>query len=109
MFRAIKEWWKFRMFKKIIIELNGPICTCEEENLAWGTGIDKDSHPTLEIFCRKCGTKLLVPNKKFVARFKLDNAYPGKKTEEPKVEKTEMGNVIPFPKQPKNPNDKDSA
>jgi len=65
------------MFKKIVIQLDGPICTCENENLAWTVYLNKnETNCFLLIFCLTCQTKLEVPNKKFVACFELKKQYP---------------------------------
>ena len=69
------------MFHKIEIKLSGPICNCDEENLAWGIVRDKNGHSMLYIQCEECKTELLVPRKKFVASVQLDKPYPGKQPE----------------------------
>lgn len=69
------------MFKRIIIELSGPICNCLERDLAWSIRDDivgREIHRGLDISCKTCGTKLSVSNDKFVAGWKLDIPYPGK-------------------------------
>lgn len=100
------------MFKRITIELAGPICTCDEQDLAWQpAGTDKNGKPVLELTCNTCGTKLVVSNKKFVASFKFDKPYPGKKAEESKTKvkappttDEPVSNVIPFPTKEPPPN-----
>lgn len=63
------------MFKRIVIELTGPICNCEFQHLAWWpTSIEGKWGLVLE--CSMCGTKLTVSNAKFVAGWALDTPYP---------------------------------
>lgn len=64
------------MFKKITIELAGPICSCKTQDLSWGVSLGASAQPTMYIQCRLCETKLTVGWKAFVASFTLDNAYP---------------------------------
>lgn len=85
------------MFRRITIEMEGPICDCAEQKLSWtpmGPGLG------LRITCETCKTVLDVPHSKFVAGFKLDRAYPGRKAAEPKRPKLEVmdggAKVIPF-------------
>lgn len=72
------------MFKRIRIELTGPICNCPEQKLAWAVPHDHNGKSILKVFCETCGTTLLIPNEKFVACFALDQAYPGNPQEQPK-------------------------
>ena len=67
------------MFKRIEIQLTGPICDCDEMDLAWGTRRDGSGRSCLAISCNSCGTELLVSNSKFVACFSLEKPYPGRK------------------------------
>ncbi len=67
------------MFKRATIELTGPICDCEIQNLGWDIGNEGVGKPTLEIICKTCKTRLTVSNEKFRATFILDQSYPGKK------------------------------
>lgn len=93
------------MFKRIVIELAGPICDCDEANISWQPAIlDQDKRPLLTLTCETCGTKLVIAAKKFVASFKFDKGYPGKKTAVGDKTLTNMSdpkdpydNVIPFP------------
>lgn len=70
------------MFRRILIELTSPICSCEEQDLLWNVPHDA-AGPYLVLTCKTCGTVLTVPKVKFMAMFKLDIPYPGKK--EPSV------------------------
>jgi hypothetical protein len=92
---GLKQWWRLRLFKKITIHLGGPICNCDEQSLQWSV-----PDAGLQLECKLCGTKLIVPNKKFVASYDLEKPYPGKpkevKKEDPKRE-TNLVNVIQFP------------
>lgn len=67
------------MFERIDIRLAGPICSCEEQDLGWGIRLE-DKGAGLEITCRKCGTRLIVPHSKFGAAFVLRVPYPGAKS-----------------------------
>lgn len=98
------------MFNRIVIELDGPICSCEEMSLSWTVGREILTNPDgtmrdgayLQVSCKTCATKLHVPNGKFVAAFQLKKGYP-KKAEpmpepppKPKLELLAGGKVIPF-------------
>jgi hypothetical protein len=89
------------MFKRIVIELAGPICDCDVANISWQpTILDAEKRPLLTLTCETCGTKLVVASKKFVASFKFDKGYPGKKAvgDATKTDpKDPYDNVIPFP------------
>lgn len=70
------------MFKSIKIQLAGPICNCEEEDLWWNTPTrDPEGKPVLEVGCYHCKTMLRVGNDQFKAVFALDKSYPKAKTE----------------------------
>lgn len=97
------------MFRKIIIQLDGPICSCDEEKLQWtvGRALREENGVMLEgaylqVTCKTCKTKLHVPNEKFVASFELKKGYPRKRPEEPKEDPKpklgviQGGKVIPF-------------
>jgi len=64
------------MFKNISINLTGPICKCESQDLGWGIELDKDSRVCLVVFCKICHTKIHIPNQQFVAYFSLEKGYP---------------------------------
>ena len=66
------------MFKGIVIRVTGPICHCEERNLAWTT-MDSPTGPSMKFWCQECGVTVVIPNKEFKASFALDQPYPGKK------------------------------
>jgi hypothetical protein len=63
------------VFKDIVINLTGPICDCDVQSLGWNVDLGD-----LTVQCLICKTTLMVPSKKFRARFDLDVKYPGKKT-----------------------------
>jgi hypothetical protein len=76
--------WPFKrkepVFRHINIIMSGPICTCDESNLAWDVKRDRSTKKvSFVISCQTCKTKLVVPQKKFLAGFVLDRPYPGKK------------------------------
>lgn len=63
------------MFKKVEIQLTGPICDCEKGHLEWYITDSKG----LVVSCKTCGVSLGVPSKRFVASFKLEEPYNGDK------------------------------
>lgn len=83
------------VFQRVDIRLSEPICTCEEQNLAWGIVRDVDGKTGLEISCETCKVKLLVPHSVFRARWVFDRGYPGKKPA-PAPEKPKL-NLVPSP------------
>lgn len=70
------------MFKRIDINLTGPICNCVEQNLSWNPYVDLENKFGLKIWCKTCNTVLTIPNSKFTASMKLDTPYPGKPVEQ---------------------------
>lgn len=60
------------MFKKISINLSGPICRCYEENLIWVIG-----HDEMHVRCNICNIKIVIPFKAADYIFTLDAPYPG--------------------------------
>ena len=91
------------MFKNITINLSGPLCSCAEASLTWSVGKDTKSKSILSLRCSTCGTALVVPHNKFVAKFHLDKPYPGKSEKEPEDDKEKLtvldgGKVIAFHK-----------
>ena len=66
------------MFKKIEIQLRGPICSCPEQNLSWGIWLDKDNCSGLRVRCKNCNVEVNIPNSQFTASFRLDVPYPGR-------------------------------
>jgi hypothetical protein len=75
------------MFQRIVIELSGPICACDEQSLAWGIHQRGSGNGSgILITCKLCDTELVVPHSKFLAGFSLDTPYPdGKKKDEGEV------------------------
>jgi len=95
------------MFKKITINLAGPICSCEEMDISWGIWNDVKGNPGLSLTCKKCETQLKIPNNKFVANFNVDVPYPEikkkekeeevkEKRKESNITDPEKSNIIPF-------------
>ncbi len=68
------------MFKRIVIKLSGPICTCEVQDLSWALSGGFGVKHSLVIQCNTCQTSLHVGPSKFVAAFDLEVDYPGKPT-----------------------------
>jgi len=80
------------MFKNITINLTEPICTCPELDLSWY--IIPGSEQGLRIYCKTCKVELNVPNKSFLAHFKLDKSYP----KDAKSEEKPLAKVLQFVK-----------
>jgi hypothetical protein len=89
------------MFKRLSINLTGPICTCKKQGLTWGITINPNGGHGLEIACVECKTRLNVPNSKFVAAFNLDVPYPADVPEKKVLPKKE-----PVKKEPEVPSGK---
>lgn len=58
-------------FKKLTIELAGPICNCEHNNLRWAVMTGK-----LTIHCLTCKTQLWVQDEELLAHIELLQPYP---------------------------------
>lgn len=85
------------MFERITIHLTGPICSCPEQNLAWGPFLDEAPHMYgLWIQCITCRVQVRIPNKRFLARFVLSRAYPGKPRAKFEPEEQRKGVVVPL-------------
>lgn len=69
-----KKWWRLRMFKRIEIQLTGPIYTCKREHLGWT--ISTNGGAELTVLCETCKTRLIVPHEKFIAVFNVEEPYP---------------------------------
>lgn len=78
------------MFKHIKICLDGPICKCKAQDLAWSIKLLDDFSHTLVIRCRTCDQRLQVARKNFVAVFVLDTPY-AEVASEPKSEPVVVG------------------
>lgn len=63
------------MFKRIDINLKGPICQCPKKNLGWNISLVKNKY-TLVIQCETCLTTLQVGPDQCRAYFNLDQEYP---------------------------------
>ena len=72
------------MFTGINIELVGPICNCEVENLEWEFVIwkikdvegEEIEDVGLSIHCGTCSTELAIPPNELAATFSLEVPYP---------------------------------
>lgn len=66
------------MFKFLEIHLEGPICSCDKENLAWSLDIDEEfgEFDGVTILCQTCGEELYVYSQDFAAFFMFDKEYP---------------------------------
>jgi hypothetical protein len=76
------------MFERIDIRLTEPVCNCcdgdyENASMEWSIAT-VDGKTGLQISCKECKTSIIVPSKKFVARFIYLNPSPKKKTLENK-------------------------
>ncbi len=67
------------MFKRIVIELTGPICTCKVGKLSWCPRKTDEGYG-FKIWCDTCDTTILVPFEKFIAGWRLDAPYPEQDT-----------------------------
>lgn len=69
------------MFKFLEMHLEGPICSCEYENLSWSLDIDEEEFEFdgVTIECQTCGEELYIYQQDFAAFFKFDSEYPGGK------------------------------
>ena len=65
------------MFQNAVLNLSGPICRCDKEDLSWSIFRADEGGHGVTIECRTCGTKLVVAHKHFVACFRFDEGYPG--------------------------------
>lgn len=75
-FPSPKDLEQQSMFTKLTINLTGPICICDKEDLSWGICLEASGQVGMDLECNFCHTILKVPYKKFLASFKLDNPYP---------------------------------
>ena len=84
-------------FEKIIIQLAGPICNCDDQNLSWDHYLDKSKSEkgsiSLFLKCGICGIKLYVPRDKYRASFHVASPYPNGDGKQFKKE----NNLILFP------------
>ena len=69
---------KKSMFINVTINLTGPICNCDEQNIEWSLPTDNVGHTTMSLTCKTCFTKLIVSHSKLVANFNLGKDYPNK-------------------------------
>lgn len=94
-------------FKRVQIQLAGPICGCEHQNLAWFICGTLPDRPSLGLRCETCQVVVTIPTTEFKAGFVLDRAYPkglkGAPTPPPKEEERRLkvldgglARVIPF-------------
>ncbi len=66
------------VLKYLEICLPGPICVCDKENLGWGFKVsDGNKNIVFRVFCKTCGSELVIPGEKLGAIFKLEKPYPG--------------------------------
>jgi hypothetical protein len=81
------------MFKKIVIEMTGPICGCRESDLSWSP---QGPLKGLVIKCRTCETVLEVAHAKFLGSFKFDTPYPdGEKVANEEARREELDKARP--------------
>jgi hypothetical protein len=64
------------VFTNININLTGPICRCERQNLSWGLTHTESGKHSLYVQCNDCKTELRVGPEHFKAGFRLDQPYP---------------------------------
>lgn len=63
------------MFKNISINLKGPICKCEKQDLTWGWYQEEKWHG-LFVRCEICSVVLRIPPTQLVARILFEVGYP---------------------------------
>ena len=63
------------MFTGISIHLTEPICTCQEQKLAWAIQHD-GGKLILQIFCKECNVLLQVPHEKLMGTFVFETPHP---------------------------------
>lgn len=84
----------------IIINLEGPICQCAEENLRWSVEVTRCEEPEafLVVSCAGCGVEHSVPCDRILGTFDMATPYPGTPARpRPKLEVLPGGKLIPFP------------
>lgn len=86
------RFWRKSVFKNISINLTGPICSCEFEDLSWGPHPVENGYG-LTLSCIRCGTKLVVSREKFRALFSFDKGYPKPRTAKPAADVVEKKDV----------------
>jgi hypothetical protein len=65
------------MFKKIDIHFTEPVCSCEKEELEWNIVFNNlKTDFALEMTCKKCNTKLIIPRQNLFADYVFDKPYP---------------------------------
>ena len=79
------------MFKSITINLTGPICKCEYQDLAWAIILSEilpSGHCVynLYVFCNICKNGLEIPSQDFIGNFRLQIPYPKSKVNLDKAE-----------------------
>jgi hypothetical protein len=60
-----------RVFRRIVIELTGPLCGCLEDSLCWWLTAE-----TVRLHCETCKTELTVPRRNLIVTFQVEEAYP---------------------------------
>jgi len=79
MLAFFRRFRRQNVFSRIQIQLTGPICDCDVQDLSWWISRDGDGRSGLVVECNGCGCELRIPNKRFKACFQLDKPYPGRK------------------------------
>lgn len=80
------------MFHRIDLILDGPICDCEEEHLAWIITTDDDGEVGLRFRCDTCKVELVIPPDRFHGNFVfVREPYPADREPEPVPEGQEEG------------------
>ena len=74
------------IYRVTTIQLAGPICECEQQDLGWRVPMDKAGNPQLTVHCCSCGAQVLVPNSQFRASIVLDVGYPKGRKPSPQKE-----------------------
>lgn len=88
------------MFKRAIFELTEPLCDCNPALLGWAVAIYSDNNAGLDIYCRKCATRLRVPHNKFMATITLDRGLEVLGEPRPRFEVLQGGKAPESPSEP---------
>lgn len=71
--RTLRDRWRsWRMFKRIDIQLTGPICSCKQQKIEWSISLNR----RLSLECLICGVALFIPYDAIGASITFDTPYP---------------------------------
>ena len=73
------------IFKRITIDLSGPICPCQKYNLTWNLVANSEGKIQLHVACDTCGIALIIPEDKFDVGFRMEQPYPDQETKKSEI------------------------